>query len=202
MAADRSKGWVLEANGVTTPLSRHGKVSSPPRRKLIPNPSQSLFLSYSLNFDQQLRVSSSFIPGDCTFVPSRAGPPFPLTPCAFLFLPSLRSDRCRSFLHGEAILFDGRTHDGKSGTSSLVPANAKACVSHRRRVEFARAASRIFTSRRSLFPFVRSLIFSFSMLIFFLWSDYGRRDICFARFWAGGTELGAQVAALRLFEFL
>lgn len=29
----------LEANGVTTPLSRHGKVSSPPRRKLIPNPS-------------------------------------------------------------------------------------------------------------------------------------------------------------------
>lgn len=44
MAAERTKGWVLEANGVTTPLSRHGKVSSPPRRKLIPNPS-SLFLS-------------------------------------------------------------------------------------------------------------------------------------------------------------
>jgi len=28
----------LEPNGVTTPLSRHGKVSSPPRSKLIPNP--------------------------------------------------------------------------------------------------------------------------------------------------------------------
>lgn len=53
MAAERSKGWVLEANGVTTPLSRHGKVSSPPRRKLIPNPlslilSLSLLLSFSL----------------------------------------------------------------------------------------------------------------------------------------------------------
>ncbi|KAG7202689.1 hypothetical protein KM043_009863 [Ampulex compressa] len=36
------EGLGLEANGVTTPLSRHGKVSSPPRRKLIPNPSAEL----------------------------------------------------------------------------------------------------------------------------------------------------------------
>lgn len=141
-------GLERTANGVTTPLSRHGKVSSPPRRKLIPNPSSTASLSLSLspsrfvNFDQQLRVSSSFIPGDCTFVPSCAPQPHLLLLLLLLFpFPPPNS---RSFLH-EAILFDGRTHDGKSGTSSLVPANAKACVS--RRVEFTRAASRIFTSR-------------------------------------------------------
>ena len=182
MAAERSKGWVLEANGVTTPLSRHGKVSSPPRRKLIPNPPFSHSLSTtlgsplspscSLNFDQQLQVSSSFIPGDCTFVPScargRLTLPSRLTPGESVPVSSLTllgrySAGAESLHHGGAILFDGRTHDGKSGTSSLVPANVKA-RDDSRRVEFTRAASRIFTSTvRSLY--VRSLVLSRSVSI-------------------------------------
>lgn len=52
---------IARENGVTTPLSRHGKVSSPTRRKLILNPRVS-------NLNRELWLSSSFIPDDCTFL--------------------------------------------------------------------------------------------------------------------------------------
>lgn len=149
MASKRSDGGGFRENGERRDnpsfSSRQSFITAATQthsQPLLNGPSLSLFLSPSrfVNFDQQLRVSSSFIPGDCTFVPSCAPHPSSSSSSLFPFPPP----NSRSFLH-EAILFDGRTHDGKSGTSSLVPANAKACVS--RRVEFTRAASRIFTSR-------------------------------------------------------
>lgn len=149
MASKRSDGGGFRENGERRDnpsfSSRQSFITAATQthsQPLLNGLSLSLSPSRFVNFDQQLRVSSSFIPGDCTFVPSCAPQPHLLLLLLLLFpFPPPNS---RSFLH-EAILFDGRTHDGKSGTSSLVPANAKACVS--RRVEFTRAASRIFTSR-------------------------------------------------------